>query len=73
MAENLQRTINPVRGRLQAHKLLPAPQLPRIHHSQPRHQSTAFIHSQHNKKNFIESHTIWEKSPEKNICLNESI
>lgn len=25
------------------------------------------------KKNFIESHTIWEKSPEKNICLNESI
>lgn len=44
------KTINLLCGRLQAHKLLPAPQLPRIQHSLPRHQSNAFIHSQHNKK-----------------------
>ena len=79
MAENLQRTINPARGRLQAHKLLPALWLPRIHHSLPHHQSTAFIHSQHNKKKkkiflfFLESHTTWEENPGNNTGLNEAI
>lgn len=49
---------------LQAHKLLLVPQLPRIHHSLPCHQSTAFIHGQQDlkKKKKLSGRKIWEIS-----------
>lgn len=46
---------------LQAHKLLLVPQLPRIHHSLPCHQSTAFIHGQQDLKKKKKSY-LGEKS-----------
>lgn len=70
MAENLQRTINPVRGRLLAHKLLLAPQPTPCLTTKALPLSTASTI----KKNFsMEFHTTWEENPGNNICPSEAI